>query len=374
MGKKFVLGSFGARVAIPVIALIVATGGSRAGEGEKTVEQVKKNIQVLKGLPASELNPVMDFTAASLGVRCQHCHVSDSTGWKYESDDKPAKRTARKMMQMVMDLNTKNFGGRTAVSCFTCHRGSAEPVKTMPVPQPLPGRESEEKAEASTLPALEVLLERYEQSLGGPEALKKITSRVLTGAATDLQGREMPTEIAQQAPDKFAFTTTMREGMKFTRCYNGTAGWMTSPRGTREIPSSDLDEMKRDAGLFAISRMRSLSERMHVKETDTVGGATAYVLEAPVGEHETERYYVDSASGLLLRRTVLIETMIGNIPSQVDYGDYRTVDGVKIPFLLRTSTTDPRDSRSIRFTAVTQNGPIDEKQWIMPAMQQRGRE
>ena len=93
---------------------------------EKTVEQVRKNIQALKGLPASQLNTVMDFMATSLGVRCQHCHVADSTGWQFEKDDKPTKRTARKMIQMVVDLNASRFGGRTDVTCYTCHRGSTE--------------------------------------------------------------------------------------------------------------------------------------------------------------------------------------------------------------------------------------------------------
>ncbi len=364
-------------VAVLVLPVILGVAGARAGEqqGEKTVEQLRKNIQVLKGLPASELNPVMDFASTSLGVRCQHCHVSDTTGWKFESDDKPAKRTARKMMQMVMDLNTKDFGGRTAVSCFTCHRGIAEPAATMPLPQqPAPSvGPGEEKAAVPVLPGLAEVLDRYENSLGGADALRKITTRVLEGVAVDLQGREMPMEIVQQGPDKFALTITLREGARSSRCFNGTAGWMSTPRGVREIPPPELEDLRRDAPLFPLSRMRSLAERMHVKDKDTINGTVAYVLEASVGEHETERYYVDSANGLLLRRTVMIETMIGDIPAQVDYGDYRSVDGVKIPFMVREATVDPRDSRTIRVSSVKQNGPIDEKQWVMPESKARGR-
>src|SRR5213594_4367860 len=47
----------------------------QAAQSEKTVEQTRKNIQVLKGLPESQLFLVMNFVATSLGVQCNFCHV-----------------------------------------------------------------------------------------------------------------------------------------------------------------------------------------------------------------------------------------------------------------------------------------------------------
>src|SRR5208282_4209842 len=59
-------------------------------------EQQFKNIQVLKGVPADQLIPAMQFISASLGVECEYCHVKDA----FDKDDKDTKTTARKMMQM----------------------------------------------------------------------------------------------------------------------------------------------------------------------------------------------------------------------------------------------------------------------------------
>src|SRR6185369_11410195 len=70
-----------------------------AQQEDKPVEQVQKNIQVLKGLPSSQLLPVMQFMRSSLGVRCDYCHVAENG--KYSLDDRPAKQTARRMLQMV---------------------------------------------------------------------------------------------------------------------------------------------------------------------------------------------------------------------------------------------------------------------------------
>src|SRR5689334_10506245 len=42
---------------------------------DKPVEQVRKNIQVLKGLPDSQLFLLMNFVGDSVGVNCDYCHV-----------------------------------------------------------------------------------------------------------------------------------------------------------------------------------------------------------------------------------------------------------------------------------------------------------
>ena len=92
-------------------------------EPPKPAEEAFKNIQVMKGVPSSQLRPAMVFFTRSLGVKCDYCHVPK----EFEKDDKPAKTTARKMLKMVHDINAGNFGDKSPVSCWTCHRGSAEP-------------------------------------------------------------------------------------------------------------------------------------------------------------------------------------------------------------------------------------------------------
>lgn len=93
-----------------------------AGSKEKRVEQAQKNIQVLKGLPADRLTPIMFAFKAALGVDCTYCHIKD----QWEKDDKPAKQIARKMIGMTRDANAK-LGGASRVTCYTCHRGQARP-------------------------------------------------------------------------------------------------------------------------------------------------------------------------------------------------------------------------------------------------------
>src|SRR6202043_3397352 len=122
---------------LAIMAIVVLCGIMNDGAGAqattpmapKRAEEQYKNIQVLKGIPADQLIPGMQFITASLGVECQFCHVEGD----FEKDDKKTKQTARKIMEMMFAVNKDNFEGHREVTCYSCHRGSAEPVGTPPV-------------------------------------------------------------------------------------------------------------------------------------------------------------------------------------------------------------------------------------------------
>src|SRR6266436_8962363 len=110
--------------------LCVGLASAQAGSGQKPqmAEDVFKNIQVLKGISVDEFMATMGFFAASLGLNCTDCHISESSGdWARYADDTTLKRTTRRMIQMVNTINAGNFGGRRAVTCYSCHRGTTRP-------------------------------------------------------------------------------------------------------------------------------------------------------------------------------------------------------------------------------------------------------
>lgn len=96
-----------------------------ADHSSEPAETQYRNIQVLKGLPASQLPVVMRSFARGLGVQCTHCHVAGH----FELDEKPAKVTARKMLELTTRWNAEAPPPLTAVSCWTCHRGALQPAR-----------------------------------------------------------------------------------------------------------------------------------------------------------------------------------------------------------------------------------------------------
>ena len=71
-------------------------------------QQRPKNLQVFKDLPATQLDPTMAFISGALGVRCSYCHVAN----QFDKDDKPTKLAARRMIQMVFDINKEALTAR----------------------------------------------------------------------------------------------------------------------------------------------------------------------------------------------------------------------------------------------------------------------
>jgi len=94
------------------------------GSEEKPSQEVFKNIQKLKGVPAGRFPRIMQMFSVSLGVRCSQCHVPG----EWARDDKPDKQRAREMLSMAASILGKYYNGNGPVGCFTCHHGVLKPA------------------------------------------------------------------------------------------------------------------------------------------------------------------------------------------------------------------------------------------------------
>src|SRR3989441_9051536 len=245
--------------------------GSAAPQ-EKTVEQVQKNIKVLTGMPQSQLIPVMNFFAASMGRRCNFCHVNRNGQWDYAADEKPEKNQAREMIKMVMDVNKTTFKGSVSVSCYTCHRGRTQPlsVPPLPLPQPSPAAGNPAglggpapgtrgaQASPSTTPALPTaddIFNKYIAAIGGQAAVDKLTSHVAKGTIAQATGNSFQFEPYQEAPEQFYLMVTRPPG-PCERGYNGQVGWEKTARGVRELSGGELTNFKVANGLFCLIKLK----------------------------------------------------------------------------------------------------------------------
>jgi len=350
-----------------VIAATAAIGLARGQAAEsKTAEQVYKNITQLKGTPADQLTPAMQFIASSLGVECTFCHVQG----KMELDDKPAKKTARGMMAMTAAINKDSFGGRTQVTCYSCHRGSARPVNMPPVlesdaaPKP-----ASPPAPAGGTPATaDEIMSKYVTAAGGADAIHKVTSRVMKGTILS-GGNETPIEIITKAPDKRISITHMGAhmgGSDSITAFDGTAGWLGSTgRPPREMSAAESGAAGLDAEFYLALRLKELFPQLRRGRPEEIGGVECEVLNGTGPGHPPVRLYFDQKSGLLVRMVRYAETPMGRMPTQIDYADYREVDGVKTPF--RWTLSRPNGRFTIQIAESKNNVPIDDARFARPA-------
>ncbi len=93
-----------------------------------------RNLRVLpKDTPQAEVLKLMARYSQELGVQCVFCHAETPHGVDFASDQSPAKLTARVMINMLNDINTKYLAQvsdqryATPLTCGNCHQGQTTP-------------------------------------------------------------------------------------------------------------------------------------------------------------------------------------------------------------------------------------------------------
>src|SRR5438445_8621981 len=342
-----------------------ASKAATAPAGPKLAEEEFKNIQALKGIPAEQVIPSMQFIAASLGGEGEYCHVAHAN----EKDDKKPKVTARKMINMMMAINKDNFEGHREVTCYSCQRGSADPVATPIITDEEPRRAGgEEKKTGEAKPALPVadeLLDKYLAAIGGSEALRKITSRVQKGTLTVFGGQHFPAEVYSKAPDKRVSTMHLQNGDSVT-AFDGKQGWLSVPGRVHMMSAAENDAARIDADLYFPAHLKTLYEKFSVDAGEKIDGHDTYLVVGHTPGQPPLRLYLDKESRLLLRLIRYAETPLGRNPTQIDYADYRDANGVKMPF--RWTQARPGNRFVIQIEQVQQNVPVDEAKFAPPSV------
>ncbi len=384
-----------AALAVVWLAGITLTAPRAAAQQKgQMAEQVFKNIQVLKGIPVDDFLGTMGIMSAAVGYDCSECHIGAGTDKVDWAADNPKKNTARRMVTMVANINKENFSGRQMVTCWSCHHGRDRPATT-PAMETVYGPGSQEMDDVLTqMPGQASpaeILDKYIQALGGAQRLASLKSYAATGTSVGFGGFGGGGEvhIYAQSPDKrtlhIQFAAATGRGDE-VRSFNGTIGWIKTPLAVLtdyELSGGELDGARLDAQLSfpgqikqvltnlrvslptAISDLPAPSSQTGKEAVDGIGQDRAVNVLQGSGPHGLlATLYFDQKSGLLLREVRYGRTPIGRVPTQIDYSDYRDVDGIKMPFHLTFAWLDGRDA--IQLNEVKLNVPIDAKNFERP--------
>jgi hypothetical protein len=238
------------------------------------VEKTKNNIKVLQGLPSSQLIPTMAFMANSLGVTCNECHTKE-----WESDEKPSKDAARKMIVLQRSINQQHYGGKTVVTCNTCHQGHV-------VPPAVPDLADAGWTARTVLPP--------ENFISGENAVLQLwpaggpPQRIVRGVVERNSGRDEPKSAE--------FTLTLGTSIDY------------------KTELSHPPEARRAFALFAVSR--------------------------PLPEQVANERWTITPERVTRHRE--ITTPLGTLPEEITYEDFRQTPSGRLPFRTRWSRADYR--------------------------------
>jgi photosynthetic reaction center cytochrome c subunit len=362
---------FGAAGMLGICVLAAAMPGAQSGpprsdpQKPKVAEEVFKNIQVLKGTPAGQLIPAMHVFTASLGVTCDYCHLEDRS-----KDDKKAKQTARKMIQMMFVINKDNFENHREVTCYSCHHGAEVPPAIPSLfalynPNPPPPEDSDAigDPQPGSVPTADQLLEKYVQALGGAQKIANVTSLVEKGTV-EIDQQQAPVEVFVKAPGQRVMVMHLANGDS-TTTYDGHAGWRAEPESpVRAMNEGDLDASKMDADLSFPLHLKQYFRELRVGFRTTIDDRDVNVVMGAIEGKPPVKLYFDEKSGLLMRLVRYADSAVGREPSQIDYADYRDTSGPKLPF--RWTVTQLNGRFTVQLNEVQQNIPVDDAKFTKP--------
>jgi photosynthetic reaction center cytochrome c subunit len=359
---------------------------------EKTAAETFKNIQVLKDIPASELMPAMRYITVSLDVGCEFCHDPHH----FDTDDKPEKKTARKMMQMMFSINQDSFRGKRQVTCYTCHRGSKKPVTTPSLPSELaenalsprsaarapeggseveaeetPSAREGQPAPGGIWPPADQILAKYVQAVGGEKGIARVHTLVEKGTMV-VGARNLTLQVAieRKTPDKAITAVEMPKGI-MAHGFDGKAAWAQRGNDVEPVVGSDFVQEKRWAAFYPGADISTYYTRLQVDGIDKIDGQDAYRVMAWPAAGAPEKLYFDQKTGFLLRVTSRIESPLGALPKQIDYSDYRPAGGIRVP--AKITIVELNGTTVFQFDDLEANRPIDDSRFAMPLPQVEGK-
>ncbi len=213
-------------------------------------------------------------------------------------------------------------------------------------------------------------------AIGGRAALGKLTSRSTTGTMTlstpagDVSG---PIEVLNQQPNKSRTLIKMDLSslgagpMVVDQRFNGTSGYvLDSLQGNRDITGNQLENMKNGAFPTPFLSYKERGATVELGGKEKVGEREAYVLIVKPKTGSVARHFIDAESYLPIKVVVKIDIpQVGEVEQSLEFSDYREVDGIKMPFTLKA--TSSVQSFIIAITKVEHNIKIDDALFSKPA-------
>ena len=171
------------------------------------------------------------------------------------------------------------------------------------------------------------VLENYIKAIGGDKAVANVKTIAMTGSTT-----------IPQAPSPLSFTSKIdNKGKMMVELAMGAMSLMkqvVNEKGAyaiqqgqrRDFTGKDLDAMKASATTFVETTLLKKAD-ITLSGIETINGKDAYGIK----DGKTT-YFYDTTTGLKVAESKVLEQGGQSMTQTTNYGDYRDVKGVKVPF------------------------------------------
>jgi outer membrane lipoprotein-sorting protein len=201
-------------------------------------------------------------------------------------------------------------------------------------------------------------------AMGGPAllAIKDITLVGKQMQVTAMGEYSMDAEMKIVRPNKMIVQMKAPMG-DMTMVFNGSDAWVKSPNGTQDLPGSQREEMLQQAygDVHYILQNADKGDYViqYLKDEAIDGNAMAVILVRHTPTKFSVQLFIDSKTGLVMRKVARESGQKGPVTVEEVYSDYRVADGVQFPFKT-VATSDGKKSSELTLTSVKLNTGIKE--------------
>jgi hypothetical protein len=230
-------------------------------------------------------------------------------------------------------------------------------------------------AHASAAQTADEVIEKSIAALGGRAAFEKVKTRTAIGdIAISTQAGEIAgtVELTNAAPNKSrglikADLSQFGAGqLVIDQRFDGTAGYtLDSLQGDRPITGNQLDNMRNNSFPHPFLNYKDSGAKVTLSGKEKVGDGEAFVLLFEPAAGSPSRQYIDAQTYLPIKAVAKVNVPpVGEFEQTTEMSDYRDVDGVKVPFKIKN--TSSVQGLTMTFIKITHNAPVDEKLFSKP--------
>ena len=228
---------------------------------------------------------------------------------------------------------------------------------------------------ASRTMTAEQVIDRYVAACGGAEKWHAIQTMAWNGHIETGPGgiSKIPFMMLFRRPDTTRFEL-LREGQHLVRIFDGKQGWKVRPASTglpeiKDYSDEEISYAHDAAGLDGpLFDHRAKGVTVVLAGLDTVDGHRAYRLELtlPSGRKRTD--WIDAQNFQELKYDREVHNSQGRSGTvSVYYRDYRTVEGLTVPFVIETGGGAGGESDRMVIDKIVVNPPLEERLFARPA-------
>jgi hypothetical protein len=207
----------------------------------------------------------------------------------------------------------------------------------------------------------------YVKASGGTKALSKIQTETLEGAFSNpADGKPSTYTFSLKLPNRYYSEFVLGE-KPLIEAYNGKSAWHQAPSGELSTLLGQQGQQLEAASLYYNSRLLDLKK--HKLAIAFIGhaqvrGKDALQLELTTTSNIRRELFFDPQSHLLVKESA----PVAGLDQEILYDDYRTVDGVKLPYKIELHRGP--DTYSINITRATINETVGERTFDFPIKSQ----